>query len=305
MKENFIKASSNLETLSINIVESDLNISVLSVCVFSFFPGEVMGNHAHSFIEIHYVAEGKGTVILGGKKFDLSPGSFFITGPNVNHQQSSDTESPMIEYGMKCSIDINMHQGMTPDQFETLEELNMVKQAILSKNDQVVEDEADIKGAFERIFEEAYHKKVGYMTMIKKGIFELLVAAARNMMVSHQISYSFSERELNQYRVRRADEYIADNIQKNITAFELARYLNLSYKQLCRIIKSETGLNAYEWILRKKVERAIDLLKITDKKLLEVAQLTGFSSEYHLSKVIKKVSGNTPTYYRKQYHHTN
>lgn len=59
--------------------------------------GEKIPMHAHAkgCYELHFVTEGKGTLIADGNKIELKKNDFFITGPNIRHSQNYDEQNPI------------------------------------------------------------------------------------------------------------------------------------------------------------------------------------------------------------------
>ena len=54
-------------------------------------------SHAHSSnsYEIHFIPEGKGTLISNQCRYDLYPDILYTTGPHIEHQQYSDSYNPV------------------------------------------------------------------------------------------------------------------------------------------------------------------------------------------------------------------
>lgn len=59
--------------------------------------GEDIPRHAHAknSYELHFIVEGKGLLITDTDRYQLSAGDFFITGPNVYHEQLADKSNPV------------------------------------------------------------------------------------------------------------------------------------------------------------------------------------------------------------------
>ena len=58
-----------------------------------------MTGHSHSknSYELHYITNGKGKLTTDSNVYQLSKGDFFITGPEIYHQQSTNIEEPLHE----------------------------------------------------------------------------------------------------------------------------------------------------------------------------------------------------------------
>jgi len=75
--------------------------------------------------------------------------------------------------------------------------------------------------------------------------------------------------------------------------------LGCSREGLHRIFKHHIGRSVAEELRRKRMESAMEILITTDKKMEEVASLSGFSSALHLNKVFNREMRETPRGFRK------
>lgn len=59
--------------------------------------GEDIPRHAHAknSYELHFIVCGKGKLITDTNEYALSAGNFFITGPNIYHEQTADKNEPV------------------------------------------------------------------------------------------------------------------------------------------------------------------------------------------------------------------
>lgn len=72
-----------------------------------------------------------------------------------------------------------------------------------------------------------------------------------------------------------------------------------AYGHLSAVFSAETGSTLEQFIIRQKVERIKELLSYQELSLTEIADKLGYSSVAHLSAQFKKVSGLTPSAFRK------
>ncbi|MEW9123197.1 MAG: response regulator [Thermotaleaceae bacterium] len=97
-----------------------------------------------------------------------------------------------------------------------------------------------------------------------------------------------------------AIQYIDNNLQKGITLDEVAKHVGLSSFYLSKLFKKQIGINFIEYVTKKKVEKAKNLLLHTNLPVINIALDLGFHEPNYFSKVFKKVEGITPTQYREQ-----
>lgn len=93
--------------------------------------------------------------------------------------------------------------------------------------------------------------------------------------------------------------YIQHHLSEPVDTKALAKSLYLSRTYLAAKFKKESGSTLTDFILRKKVDEGMRLLRYTDKTTTSIAAYLGFSSPSHFTKVFQKYTGKTPSEYRK------
>lgn len=99
-------------------------------------------------------------------------------------------------------------------------------------------------------------------------------------------------------RIKRAIEFIHDNLQRDLSVTELASVACLSPFHFARLFKRVTGKSPYTYVSGERLERARRLLTERRMSLTDVALSSGFSSQAAFSTAFKRVIGCTPGDYR-------
>ncbi|MEP1093805.1 MAG: AraC family transcriptional regulator [Cyclobacteriaceae bacterium] len=84
----------------------------------------------------------------------------------------------------------------------------------------------------------------------------------------------------------------------NLSVEELAKLSNLSLSSFKREFKAEFDDTPTNYINFKKVEKAKELLRITQMQISEIAYEVGFNDSLYFTRLFKKKTGTTPTAYR-------
>lgn len=87
----------------------------------------------------------------------------------------------------------------------------------------------------------------------------------------------------------------------NFSGF-LSKKLNYDYNYLASLFSEVTGITIERYLIAHKIERVKELLLYHEYTLTEISYRLNYSSVSHLSGQFKKVTGLTPTYYRKLRH---
>jgi len=78
------------------------------------------------------------------------------------------------------------------------------------------------------------------------------------------------------------------------TVDRLASVAGLSRRAFATAFRETTGLPVHQFVLRRRVDRAITLLETSDLSLADVAHRTGFSHQAHMTRVFSRLRGVTP-----------
>ncbi len=98
--------------------------------------------------------------------------------------------------------------------------------------------------------------------------------------------------------IRKAQEYIDNHFQKDMSLDDISRELNISPYYFSRLFKEETGENFVEYVTGRRIERAKHLLKNPDKSIKEICAEVGYSDPNYFSRIFKKYQGVSPTEYK-------
>ena len=79
---------------------------------------------------------------------------------------------------------------------------------------------------------------------------------------------------------------------------DLADAAEINANYLSRLFKKEVGMPIGEYISRKKIETARNMLEYSEYTPLEIANILAFSSQSYFVNVFKRYTGETPGKYR-------
>jgi YesN/AraC family two-component response regulator len=87
----------------------------------------------------------------------------------------------------------------------------------------------------------------------------------------------------------------------NFSSF-LSEKMNYDYNYLSNLFSEVKGTTIEHYIISHKIERAKELLIYNELSLTEIADKLHYSSVAHLSNQFKKVTGLTPSFFKKMKH---
>ncbi|WP_028610160.1 response regulator [Paenibacillus harenae] len=134
------------------------------------------------------------------------------------------------------------------------------------------------------------------------GIGQLMEARTLKEMTAsllRDIESIESGSKRSRIEIRVAIKWIKDNMQHPISLPILAEQVGLSPQYISRLFREETGSSVNEYITRLRMERAIELLKRTNKKVYEIAEEVGIPSYRYFTVTFRNWTGVSPTDFKR------
>jgi transcriptional regulator GlxA family with amidase domain len=101
--------------------------------------------------------------------------------------------------------------------------------------------------------------------------------------------------------LRRAKDEMDRSYAAPLDIARLARTALTSQAHFIRSFKREYGETPHRYLQRRRIERAADLLRETDRPVTQIALEVGFQSLGWFTTAFGEVMGETPTAYRDRY----
>ena len=245
--------------------------------------------HAHPFMEFLFITKGKGSIFIEGYgHLQIKANDLVIINSMVGHTEYSDKTSKL-EYIILAATGVN---------FEKLKSGNPEANGGFLYFDNI---RLTDQGAF--IFENA---KIIYNELLKKEKYYSFVC---NNCLKNIIFFLFRRFNLNivttNYNALSKEvSYVLQYIDTHLnTQIKMADILSVTYNSkyyLMHNFKKETGMSIFQYVLKRKCEEAIFLLKNSDMSISDIADSLSFSSTSYFYQQFKKYTGHTPLYYRKK-----
>lgn len=93
-------------------------------------------------------------------------------------------------------------------------------------------------------------------------------------------------------------ELVHAEIEKELSLAEMAETAGLSTAHFSQMFRKSTGESPHQFVLRHRVERAKELLRTSEARVLDVAVACGFKSQQHFARIFRRMCGASPTEYR-------
>lgn len=92
--------------------------------------------------------------------------------------------------------------------------------------------------------------------------------------------------------------WLDEHLGERLTVAAMAKFVNYCEGHFGVLFKRSMGLTPHEYLMRRRLEHAIELLATTNRKELDIAHSCGFSDDTHLTRRIKAVYHCLPKHFR-------
>ena len=151
-----------------------------------------------------------------------------------------------------------------------------------------------------RIQEELAAQREDYPLAVKTHLRDVLFGLSRHYRQKGGQLAPRDWRARDFERLREVFKYLRKNCHEPVSLDQVARRAHMSRAYFCRYFKAVTGSTLTEYLLRLRVDLAMEFLSSGAMSVSEIAYATGFSNHSHLDRVFKHLKGVTPVEYRRQ-----
>jgi len=253
--------------------------------------------HSHDFSELVIVLSGTGVHFTEENDFRVNAGDVFVVQGATSHgyKELEDLYLVNLLFSMDQLplpfLDISYIPGYQA--LFHLEPRYRSSHNFASRLKLSTDDFIRVNSLIDRIEMEYRNTRKGYRYMASILFMELIGTLSR----CYDNSESTQNREL--LRIARGLSYLEHHLTEKITLKELEEETGMSMSSLNRHFRRVTGVPPLEYHLRQRIRRACTLLRQTDLNITEIAFRTGFEDSNYFTRQFRKVTGQTPSAYRK------
>lgn len=274
-------------SLNIPFTIEDVSFQTLSISLEKLDMRLPMHSHSKNSYEIHYVSYGYGKLNLSDGSYDITPGTLFVTGPEVAHEQISVPEDPMTEYCIYVKVNPGKRQK------KNVVSTFLAQPFWFGNADNIYHD------LMKQIIMELETREVGYELVLQALLQQVILYLARKYRTTKQQNElpSNTSSGVNDLTYLIIEEAFLYNY-RDITLEALAAQVKLGPRQTERLLKLHYNKSFQQKKTEARMSAACSLLRDTTLPISEIALTLGYSSVEHFSTAFKKHMGCTATKYR-------
>lgn len=157
----------------------------------------------------------------------------------------------------------------------------------IKKRENVIKNSV-LSSVLKEIYEEWQTESPFRYELASAKLTEFFIKAERAM------NHSFAEATQGHYEMMELMDYIDSHISNGISLSAAAKKAGMSESSFSRRFSALNGISFKQYIIEKKIQRAISLLQTTNQKVIDIASESGFDSISGFYDAFKRQTGTTP-----------
>ncbi|PKE28843.1 AraC family transcriptional regulator [Rahnella sp. AA] len=246
--------------------------------------------HWHQCLELLFVSQGYGIVIVDNQQYTLRPGRLFVFPPFKLHKVFVEADTKNAYLRTTIHLDHVLLDGC-------LQSFPQRRARFASLWD------ADRTAHIFDLTEHASHIEVILEQFNRLPETQRHQWEEISMMVLQLMAFMPAEEALpktvSRTTASKVMQWIEENYVQKFSLAELAAAVGLSESYISRVFGEETGGSIQDYLATRRVKRACELLRSTDRSIGAIGLQCGFSDAPYFITRFKKMIGKTPLQYRK------
>lgn len=244
--------------------------------------------HEHEFYEVYFFLGGDVSYIIDGRTYQLRPGDILLTDNRDIHRPNIRPGKPYERYVLW------VHPDFIAQQLELGDNLSACFVDADQKGHKLIRPDSatlsHLKGICEKILRAQSEQAFGSRTLSYAYMTQFLVYLNRAYFATPaNLDQDVTENE----KVNQVVAYINENLQEDLTLDQIAGALYVSKYYLNHLFKAYTGLSLYQFIIKKRLVRARDMLR-EGYPVMDACLQCGFNDYSNFLKAFKREFGRSP-----------
>ncbi|RXZ82477.1 AraC family transcriptional regulator [Paenibacillaceae bacterium] len=249
--------------------------------------GEKNPWHYHKEVEFILVKQGIHSLQTANHSYTLHPGDIVMIGSNQLHRGffPADVVFIVLHLDLQPYFDPAMmsYYRNFVESLYPLEELNY----IFESNKDARKIVGEIITA---IHHEVMEQRKGYEIAVSMHIKHLLLTLFRYDSREQLQAFEYFEADV----LRPVIAYVDEQLSGKIELEQASRIAGMNYSYFSTFFKKKLGISFIDYVNRKRVLKAEQLLATASMSVTEIAEAVGFSNMAHFYTLFKRHNGCTP-----------
>lgn len=259
-------------------------VEVLWTARYDYKPHWKLLRHEHDYFQMIYFLGGSGCLFLENREYPIQAGALFLIKPRRYH-------------------------GLGPSSYVKTLDLKFLvrdshlRQSLMEATDLIVEKDSSVAAMFEHIRSEGERMSHLYRESCNLFLLQILIHYLRQQR--HQVDAEAAEPAEDEvphdHVVRTALDFIKSHYSENLNLQRIAEAAQRSDRHVRQHFEDCLGVPPMRYLLQYRVKKAKELIQYSDYALKEIAELVGFKTIHHFTRVFHELAGESPAAWKRRY----
>ena len=250
-------------------------------------PENQIGEHSHPQWELSMIIYGAGTRTVGALTEPFEEGEIILIPPNIPHGwafSSSHTDPEGYIANISVFFETPTLEGLSA----LIPELGDSVSKLLSLS-HAVKIEGDVR------------RKISELLLSLRGMTAPARVAGMIALIQLIAEADFSVSAGNDHRLNRMERrleririFCSCNFSREIKLDDVAAHVGMSKSSFCTFMRRNAGMSLTEFVNDIRLNKALEMLRHTDKTIADIAYDTGFANVTYFNRLFRNKYGCTP-----------
>lgn len=246
--------------------------------------------HWHQCLEMLFISQGYGIVIVDNQQYTLRPGRLFVFPPFKLHKVFVEQSEKNHYVRTTVHLDHLLLDGFLHCFPQRRAHFSRLWGA---ESDAHIFDLAANAEHIETILESFQRLQLAATPQWED--IAMMILQLMEFMPEQQVK----RKTVSRTTASKVMQWIEENYVMKFSLAELSAAIGLSQSYISRVFSQETGGSVVDYLATRRIKRACELLRSTDMRIEEVASQCGFADTPYFITCFRKLIGRTPLQYRK------
>lgn len=250
------------------------------------------------YLRFYYVIDGRFDWMIGEQHHILYPGDLAIILPGQRFGGEKDLlDIGTVSWLHLAFIQLERNGKMAMGKWSRLtdNECRTIGKILLLNSYPVLSKLKEAGMIFQNMQNEFFNQEIGYTARINQLVDELFILIARQLTRQNNSHRDFPQTFM------KLEQSLRENLSHQWTVEEMAALVGLGITAFSEKVKSYSGFSPLNYLINIRISEAIKLLKRRDVHVTDIALDVGFYSSQHFATTFKKLTGYTPSEFRKKH----
>lgn len=256
--------------------------------------------HYHPEVELLHIEQGTGTWFVGDHVQRFEGGELLLIGSGLPHYLRSDESYFRGDEAMEARAQVvHFLPSLFGDAFLGLTENRAIAQLLEGARKGFTIQGGTRKLVLEQI---RFMLSDGRMNQVLQLYQTLdLLSTSEDLIPLSRLAAEPVGQAGESDRMSRIYAYAAGNLDRRISIDEIAREAHMSPHSFCRFFRQKTGRRFTDFLNDMRIDYACLLLREQGLSTKQVLARAGFNNSTHFNNVFKRITGQTPYQYARQF----